>query len=325
MAYVDGFEHDVFLSCAPVDDQTASEGERGWVSAFEEHLRVALDRRAGGVGADCSVLSASCRSKPLAPPTSSRRAARRPALDFDTPDPSVIDNAGNLGLPDPSVIDNAENLGGSDSSVIDNAENFGRPDPSVIDNFEILGGSDPSVIDNAGNLGGLDSSVIDNAGSLGRPDSSVIDNARNLVRSDSSVIDNARILGGRVALRAPGLRGLREAPLEVVEQTLSFLELRAPPVAVLLACRLRRGGRLRRTGAGEVLDLVLQRLEVVSEAEQEGEERAQRRRSTSRFPLADAGGGDPDTGLAADLPQGRGLGLVAGTQPQAPHHHRQVA
>ncbi|MCP3957956.1 MAG: toll/interleukin-1 receptor domain-containing protein [bacterium] len=50
MAYVDGFEHDIFLSYARVDDQTATAGERGWVSAFEEHLRVALDRRAGRIG-----------------------------------------------------------------------------------------------------------------------------------------------------------------------------------------------------------------------------------------------------------------------------------
>ncbi len=47
MGYVEGFEHDVFLSCAPVDDQAVA-GEQGWVSAFEEHLRVALSQRAGG-------------------------------------------------------------------------------------------------------------------------------------------------------------------------------------------------------------------------------------------------------------------------------------
>ena len=49
MAYVDGFRHDVFLSYARVDDQAAA-GERGWVSAFEEHLRIALDRQAGRIG-----------------------------------------------------------------------------------------------------------------------------------------------------------------------------------------------------------------------------------------------------------------------------------
>ncbi len=51
MAYVDGFKHDVFLSYAPVDDQTASAGEPGWVSAFERHLRIELDQLAGHRGA----------------------------------------------------------------------------------------------------------------------------------------------------------------------------------------------------------------------------------------------------------------------------------
>lgn len=51
MAYVDSFEHDIFLSYARVDDQTVGESERGWVSTFEKHLQVALDRRAGRIGA----------------------------------------------------------------------------------------------------------------------------------------------------------------------------------------------------------------------------------------------------------------------------------
>lgn len=50
MAYVDGFEHDIFLSYARVDDQTAADGGAGWVSAFEKHLQVALDRRVGRIG-----------------------------------------------------------------------------------------------------------------------------------------------------------------------------------------------------------------------------------------------------------------------------------
>ena len=51
MAYVEGFEHDIFLSYARVDDETAAEAERGWVSAFERYLQVALDKRVGRIGA----------------------------------------------------------------------------------------------------------------------------------------------------------------------------------------------------------------------------------------------------------------------------------
>jgi len=50
MAYVDGFEHDIFLSYARVDDQTASDAGAGWVTAFEKRLQVALDRRVGRIG-----------------------------------------------------------------------------------------------------------------------------------------------------------------------------------------------------------------------------------------------------------------------------------
>ncbi len=50
MAYVDGFEHDIFLSYAGVDDKTATEGERGWVTTFEKHLRIALEKRIGRSG-----------------------------------------------------------------------------------------------------------------------------------------------------------------------------------------------------------------------------------------------------------------------------------
>lgn len=42
MAYVDGFEHDIFISYAHVDDETASEAEKGWVTKFYNELRVAL-------------------------------------------------------------------------------------------------------------------------------------------------------------------------------------------------------------------------------------------------------------------------------------------
>ena len=31
MAYIDGFEHDIFISYAHVDDLTASEDEEGWL------------------------------------------------------------------------------------------------------------------------------------------------------------------------------------------------------------------------------------------------------------------------------------------------------
>ena len=41
MAYVDGFEHDIFISYAHVDDETASKIE-GWVTKFYNELRVAL-------------------------------------------------------------------------------------------------------------------------------------------------------------------------------------------------------------------------------------------------------------------------------------------
>ncbi len=46
MAYVDGFEHDIFLSYPRVEDRAAA-GEQGWVSRFEMELWDALDRRTG--------------------------------------------------------------------------------------------------------------------------------------------------------------------------------------------------------------------------------------------------------------------------------------
>ena len=51
MAYIDGFEHDIFISYAHVDDLTASEDEEGWVTSFIEHLKVALGQRFGNF--DC--------------------------------------------------------------------------------------------------------------------------------------------------------------------------------------------------------------------------------------------------------------------------------
>jgi len=46
MAYVDGFEHDIFISYAHVDDETAS-GKEGWVTSFVKYLQVFLDKRVG--------------------------------------------------------------------------------------------------------------------------------------------------------------------------------------------------------------------------------------------------------------------------------------
>ena len=51
MGYISGFEYDIFISYAHVDDQTADEGETGWVTAFREHLDVQLSKRVGRIGA----------------------------------------------------------------------------------------------------------------------------------------------------------------------------------------------------------------------------------------------------------------------------------
>ena len=45
MAHVDGFEHDIFISYAHVDDSSVA-GE-GWVTAFAKRLQLALERRIG--------------------------------------------------------------------------------------------------------------------------------------------------------------------------------------------------------------------------------------------------------------------------------------
>lgn len=50
MAYVRGFEHDVFISYSHVDNLTA-EGGPGWVERFHKYLQVGLDRRLGRMGA----------------------------------------------------------------------------------------------------------------------------------------------------------------------------------------------------------------------------------------------------------------------------------
>ena len=48
MAWVPGFEHDIFISYARVDDLTADPNpQQGWVSQFERHLDVALSKKVG--------------------------------------------------------------------------------------------------------------------------------------------------------------------------------------------------------------------------------------------------------------------------------------
>lgn len=47
MAFVAGFEHDVFISYAHVDNLPLREGEQGWVSQFHRELQVALAARLG--------------------------------------------------------------------------------------------------------------------------------------------------------------------------------------------------------------------------------------------------------------------------------------
>ncbi len=46
-AYVPGFDYDVFISYAHVDDETATRGEKGWVERFHDHLAVKLGQRFG--------------------------------------------------------------------------------------------------------------------------------------------------------------------------------------------------------------------------------------------------------------------------------------
>ena len=49
MAYVSGFQHDIFISYSHVDNVTA-EGGPGWVERFQKYLQVGLDRRLGRMG-----------------------------------------------------------------------------------------------------------------------------------------------------------------------------------------------------------------------------------------------------------------------------------
>jgi len=51
MSYISGFDYDIFISYAHVDNATADEGETGWITEFCEHLDVQLSKRVGRIGA----------------------------------------------------------------------------------------------------------------------------------------------------------------------------------------------------------------------------------------------------------------------------------
>ena len=51
MGYLPGFDYDIFISYAHVDNETADKAEPGWVSLFREHLEVQLSKRVGRIGA----------------------------------------------------------------------------------------------------------------------------------------------------------------------------------------------------------------------------------------------------------------------------------
>jgi hypothetical protein len=50
MAYIPGFEYDIFISFAHVDNLSAQEGEEGWISQFQKHLEIAIAKRIGRTG-----------------------------------------------------------------------------------------------------------------------------------------------------------------------------------------------------------------------------------------------------------------------------------
>lgn len=50
MAYIPGFEHDIFISYAHVDNATLSPNEKGWVDTFHGHLEMELARKIGRSG-----------------------------------------------------------------------------------------------------------------------------------------------------------------------------------------------------------------------------------------------------------------------------------
>jgi hypothetical protein len=51
MGYLPGFDYDIFISYAHVDNETADKDEPGWVAQFREHLEVQLSKRIGRMGA----------------------------------------------------------------------------------------------------------------------------------------------------------------------------------------------------------------------------------------------------------------------------------
>ena len=50
MAYLSGYEHDIFISYAHVDNLTIPPEEQGWVSRLHEYLEIRLSQRIGRVG-----------------------------------------------------------------------------------------------------------------------------------------------------------------------------------------------------------------------------------------------------------------------------------
>src|SRR5215813_9438172 len=50
MAYLSGFEYDIFISYAHVNNQRAVETEDGWVTQFQKHLEVQLSQLIGKIG-----------------------------------------------------------------------------------------------------------------------------------------------------------------------------------------------------------------------------------------------------------------------------------
>jgi len=50
MAYLTGFDYDIFISYAHVNNQRASEGEEGWVTQFQKHFEMQLSTLVGRMG-----------------------------------------------------------------------------------------------------------------------------------------------------------------------------------------------------------------------------------------------------------------------------------
>src|SRR5207253_6224621 len=50
MGYLPGYQHDIFISYAHVDNAVVSE-EAGWVTRFREHLDLQMSKRVGRMGA----------------------------------------------------------------------------------------------------------------------------------------------------------------------------------------------------------------------------------------------------------------------------------